>query len=151
MSDGKPTNPKDAIAISKLPLHLVPDTMRIFAALAFAEGDAKYGGFNWRVAGVRASVYVAAAERHLAKWKNGEWADQKTGVPHLASAMACVAIILDAMVCGKLTDDRPPPAPGLPDLIDGLEADVGRIYQLFADRNPRRFTIADWQSTSPVE
>jgi len=59
MSD-KPTNPKDALAVSKLPLHLVPDTVKLYAALAFAEGAAKYGGYNWRVAGVHASVYRSA-------------------------------------------------------------------------------------------
>ena len=143
MSDDlKPTNPKDAQAVARLPLHLVPDTMTVFAALAFVEGDAKYGGYNWRVAGVRASVYRSAVDRHLKKWWNGEWADPKTGVPHLASALAGIAIILDAHVADKLTDDRPPPVP-LSSLIDGAEADVRSIMDLFADRNPKRWTIGD--------
>ena len=47
----KPTNPKDAIGAAKLPLHLVPDTLRIYAAMAFAEGASKYGAYNWRAAG----------------------------------------------------------------------------------------------------
>ncbi len=109
MSD-KPTNPKDALAVSKLPLHLVPDTVKVYAALAFAEGAAKYGGYNWRVAGVRASVYRSALERHLAKWWNGEWADEKTGVPHLASIIACAGILLDANVgrqASPMTGHRP--------------------------------------------
>lgn len=141
MSD-KPTNPKDALAVSKLPLHLVPDTVKVYAALAFAEGAAKYGGYNWRVAGVRASVYRSALERHLAKWWNGEWADEKTGVPHLASIIACAGILLDANAVGKLTDDRPPAAP-LGPIIDGMEADVRRIVAMFSDYTPRQFTIAD--------
>ncbi len=143
MSD-KPTNPKDALAVSKLPMHLVPDTVKVFAALAFAEGAAKYGSYNWRVAGVRASVYRSALERHLAKWWNGEWADEKTGVPHLASIIACAGIILDAKVAGKLTDDRPPSAP-LGPLIDGMEADVRRVVELFRGFQPRDSTIADTQ------
>jgi hypothetical protein len=138
----KPTNPKDQIAVTKLPLHLVPSTLEIFAALAFAEGAAKYGAYNWRVAGVRASVYKSALDRHLKKWWNGEWADRKTGVPHLASAIACLAIILDAGVCGTLTDDRPPAAP-VSDLIDGLEADVRRLLDLFAGHAPHHWTIDD--------
>lgn len=141
MSD-KPTNPKDALAVSKLPMHLVPDTVKVFAALAFAEGAAKYGSYNWRVAGVRASVYRSALERHLAKWWNGEWADEKTGVPHLASIIACAGILLDANAVGKLTDDRPPAAP-LGPLIDGMEADVRRVVDMFSDYTPRQFTIAD--------
>lgn len=142
MNDAKPSNPKDAIAVTKLPLHLVPASLKIYAALAFAEGDAKYGGYNWRVAGVRASVYKSALERHLEKWWNGEDADAKTGVPHLASVIACAAIILDARLCGKLTDDRPPAAPVSAE-IDALEADVKRIVSLFSAHNPRRYTIGD--------
>lgn len=138
----KPTNPKDMIALAKLPLHLVPDTIEVYAALAFAEGASKYGAYNWRVAGVLASVYHAALKRHLACWHNGEEADPLTGVPHLASIIACAGILLDAQLCGKLTDDRPPPAP-LPETIRGMEADVARIFGLFADRTPRHYTIAD--------
>ncbi|KFC63960.1 hypothetical protein FG93_05470 [Bosea sp. LC85] len=138
----KPTNPKDALAVSRLPMHLVPDTIEAYAALAFCEGAAKYGAFNWRVGGVRASVYRGALRRHLAKWWNGEEADPKTGVPHLASVIACAGILLDARLCGKLTDDRPPAAP-MSALIDELEADVQRITALFADRDPRHWTIED--------
>lgn len=142
MSDSKPTNPKDALAVSKLPLHLVPDTVRVFSALAFAEGAAKYGAYNWRVAGVRASVYRSALDRHLASWWNGEAADPVTGVPHLASIIACAGILLDADLCGKLTDDRPPSAP-IGDAIRAMEADVARILALFAKHRPRQWTIAD--------
>lgn len=138
----KPTNPKDQVAVTKLPMHLVPSTVTAHAALAFAEGAAKYGAYNWRAAGVRASVYKSALQRHLEKWWNGEWADPVTGVPHLASIIACAGILLDANLVGKLTDDRPPAAPVSP-LIDGMEADVARIFALFADRNPKHWIIAD--------
>lgn len=138
----KPPNPKDALAVSRLPMHLVPDTLEAYAALAFAEGAAKYGAYNWRVSEVRASVYRGALLRHFAKWGNGEDVDPKTGVPHLASVVACAGILLDAKLCGKLIDDRPPAAP-VSALIDALEADVQRITALFADRAPRHWTIAD--------
>ncbi len=142
VSDSKPTNPKDALATTRLPLHLVPDTMAMFASLAFFEGASKYGAYNWRVAGVRASVYVAAARRHLAKWFNGEDADPATGVPHLSSALACIAIILDASAAGKLTDDRAPALP-LTALGDGMEQIVASLQAQFAGRNPKHCTIAD--------
>lgn len=142
MTDAKPTNPKDMVAVTKLPLHLVPSTISAYAALAFAEGAAKYGAYNWRAAGVRASVYKSALQRHLEKWWNGEWADPATGVPHLASVIACAGILLDADLVDKLTDDRPPPAP-VSGLIDGMGADVRRIYEMFADRDPHHWTIGD--------
>lgn len=138
----KPTNPKDMIATAKLPLHLVPDTLPAYAALALAEGAAKYGAYNWRVAGVRASVYLSACGRHIGKWKNGENVDPKTGVHHLANAVACLAIILDAELAGKLNDDRPPSVP-YGKLVDDMEAKVRRVLDMAKDKSPRHFTIAD--------
>lgn len=139
---GKPTNPKDAIGAGKLPLHLVPASIKVYAALAFAEGAAKYGAYNWRIAGVRASIYKSALERHLEKWWNGEDADAITGVPHLASVIACAGVILDAQVCDKLNDDRPPLSPLSP-AIDRMADDVARILALFADHSPHHCTRAD--------
>lgn len=147
MSERTPTNPKDAAATARVPLHLVPGSLPIYAALAFAEGDLKYGGYNWRVAEVRASVYVSALKRHLERYWNGEWADPKTGVPHLASVLACAGIILDARLVGKLTDDRPPPA-DVSALIEQAEAGMLHLQDVFSDRAPRRWTIGDVLSSS---
>lgn len=138
----KSSNPKDALAVAKLPLHLVPDTIEAYAALAFAEGASKYGAYNWRVAGVLASVYHSALKRHLASWHNGEEVDPVTGVPHLASVIACAGILLDARLCGKLVDDRPPVA-ALGERIRAAESEVAKVLRLFADRNPHHYTIAD--------
>lgn len=104
----KPTNPKDQAATDRLDLSLFPDTAVAYGALAFTEGHLKYGGYNWRDAGVLSSIYVAALRRHVAKWWNGEEEDPTTGVPHLASALACIAVLIDAVECDKLVDDRPP-------------------------------------------
>lgn len=140
--DGKQTNPKDAIGSTKLHMGLVPDSLVVAAAMAFTEGAAKYGRYNWRVAGVRASIYHDALRRHLAKWWNGEDADKQTGVPHLASVAACVAILLDADLLGKLTDDRPPSSP-LGDDIQAAEKVAAGVKQLFAEHNPKQWTIDD--------
>ena len=141
--DLKPTNPKDAIGSGKLPMHLVPDSAIAWLSLAFLEGALKYGKYNWRVAGVRASVYLDAIERHRAKFASGEWADPATSVPHLASIMACCAIVLDAEVSGTLTDDRPPIQPDLPVLIDAMAGKVAHLKELFKDHNPHQHTIGD--------
>jgi hypothetical protein len=111
VEETKPTNPKDIIGSGKLPLGLVPDTLLTEAAIAFLEGASKYGRYNWRIAGVRTSIYREAMQRHMIKWWNGEDRDPKTRVKHLASVIACAGILLDAELCGKLTDDRPPRAP----------------------------------------
>lgn len=141
-TDQKATNPKDAIGSTKLPLHLVPASVKLYAALAFMEGATKYGSYNWRAAGVRASIYKSALERHLEKWWNGEWADPVTKVPHLASVIACAGIILDADLCDKLTDDRPPIAP-VSEAIDGVEVIVKHLKALHDDKTPHHWTIDD--------
>lgn len=140
MSDFKPTNPKDRLATARLDLSLFPDTAVAYGALGMTEGDSKYGGYNYRVGGVLASVYIAATRRHLAKYFNGEWADKKTSVPHLASAIACIAIIIDAVECGVLRDDRPPHT-DLSGLLDDAEKYVAALHKMFPN-SPARFTEA---------
>lgn len=107
----KPSNPKDAIGCKKLPLDLVPDTALAHQAMAHLDGALKYGAYNWRTAGVRSSIYVAACRRHLADWWNGEDYAPDSEVHHLGHAIACLNIILDSYECQSLTDDRPPMAP----------------------------------------
>lgn len=138
LMDSKPTNPKDRVGSKKLPLDLVPSTIKTYAALAFLEGALKYGAYNWRKSGVRASIYKAALERHLDKWWNGEWADPKTDVPHLASVIACAGIILDSHFASKLTDDRPPIIP-LGVHIDNCDETVKHLQELFKDHKPVQY------------
>lgn len=132
----KPSNPKDRAATDRLDLSLVPDTAMIYLALAFTEGDYKYGGFNWRMAGVSANIYVAACRRHLAKWYNGEEADPATGIPHLASAMACLAVIVDSQIYGNLNDNRPPKVP-VAELLADFENRVGNLRMILPGQAKR--------------
>ena len=143
----KLSNPKDVIGMTKLPLDLVPDTLPAYASLAFLEGAVHYGRFNWRIAGVRASIYMAAVRRHLAKYWNGEDVDPVTHVPHLASALACIGILVDAKECGKLTDDRPPSVDAS-GMIDGMVDLVAHIKKTFEGYNPRQWTISDTELSS---
>lgn len=135
----KATNPKEAIGSTKLDLSVVPDTAPVYLASAFTEGALKYGSYNWRVAGVRASTYIAASRRHIAKWWNGERTDPLTGVHHLANAMACLAIILDAEVVDKLNDDRPPKA-NIDALIEQLNGTVAHLKEMSKGMNPKHNT-----------
>ena len=143
--DAKLTNPKDAFGSAKIDMGLVPWTLMVCAARAFLEGALKYGRFNWRICGVRSSIYHAALLRHIAKWWNGQDYDKKTRVHHLDNAIACLTIIRDAELYGKLNDDRPPcPDPdAMAEFIDGGEADVGRLKEMFKEHDPKQYTIAD--------
>ena len=99
-------NPKTRMGALKVPLHLVPPSARHYLALAFEDGATKYGPANWRDEPVSASVYFGAAGRHLDAYWDGEDLAKDSLVHHLAHTMACCAIILDAMECGTLNDDR---------------------------------------------
>lgn len=143
----KPSNPKDIIGSGKLPVGLVPDVVTAEASLAFLEGALKYGRYNWRVAGVRASVYNDAIERHRKRWWNGENRDRKTRIKHLASIIASCGILLDAELCGRLTDDRPPSV-DMSQVID-VDDQIAYLKELFKDHSPKQYTIEDTNENQP--
>lgn len=144
--DTKHTNPKDSIGATKVPYDLIPEGALAEMAMAFLEGASKYGKYNWRAMGVRSSIYYSAMRRHMAKWLNGEEADEMTHVHHLGSVMACCAIILDAQLCDKLNDDRPPKAP-VSKKIDSLKGEVAHLKELFKDHDPYQYTIANTEES----
>lgn len=103
------TNPKDLVGIRKPRLHLVPPASIIYQALAMQDGAAKYAAWNWRDNAVVASIYLDATLRHLLAWLDGEDDAPDSGLPHLAHALACIGILVDALETGNLVDDRPKP------------------------------------------
>lgn len=134
-------NPKDIIGRTKLPLHLWPVAATAMGSIALLNGACKYGRSNWRVAGVSASVYVDALGRHMAAWMEGEDND-KEGVPHLGSALACLAILVDAQAAGKLDDDRQYPG-GYAELVEKLTPMVKHVIDSHADKSPKHYTVKD--------
>lgn len=129
----KPTNPKDVLGVKKLPLHLIPSTAIALASLAHLDGALKYTPYNWRKAGVRASVYIDACLRHVLLWADGEEQASDSKVSHLGHAIACLNILVDAKACGKLVDDRPTPA-NLSEWFATLTPEVGRLQEASAVR-----------------
>ena len=138
----KDTNPKDEIGSMKLPLHLFPVTAIAMGCIGMLNGLCKYGRMNFRVMGIRASVYVAAALRHIFAWLEGEEDDPVEKVPHLAAALACLAIIVDARAAGKFHDDRNVRG-GYIELVKKLTPLVGHLKQLHSGYSPKHWTIAD--------
>lgn len=134
-------NPKDIVGSGKLPLHLWPTTATAMGCIALLNGALKYGRSNWREVGVKASIYVDACQRHLMAWFEGEHADEE-GVPHLSSALACLAILVDCEAAGLLKDDRQVEG-GHRELIDALTPHVARLRQLHAGKSPKHYTIED--------
>jgi hypothetical protein len=108
MSEKKDTNPKDSIGVKKVSLSSVPMTVIMEVGLGMLEGSCKYGRHNYRVAGVRASVYYDATMRHLADWWEGTDTDPDSGLNHVTKAIASLVVLRDAMMQENWTDDRPP-------------------------------------------
>lgn len=136
----KATNPKDAIGIRKVPFSTIPATVLAELGVAMLEGAAKYGRYNFRGAGVRASVYYDATLRHMVGWWEGEDIDPDSALSHITKAIASLTVLRDSMIRGNWVDDRPPrSAPFLP----ALNAAAGAMLDKHADKDPHHWTIAD--------
>ena len=140
----KPSNPKDLIGANKVPLHLFPSTAVALGSMAMLDGALKYGRSNFRAIGVRASIYYDACMRHLNRWFEGEESDPDSGLPHLAHALACVAIVVDAKAAGKLVDDRAVEG-GYSALLEELTPLVGALKKKHEGKSPHHYTIEDNQ------
>lgn len=141
----KPTNPKDAVATDKVPLHFVSGVVKAYASIAHYLGNVKYGAWNYRAGGARASVYKAALDRHMDRWWEGEQEDAVDGTPHLANALACINILIECQENGNLVDDRPPSRIGvLNKVYKKIETLMPKIREFYKDRpQPKHFTIGD--------
>lgn len=107
-SPTKDTNPKDALGCKKPPMSTVPCPVLFEIGAAMLEGAAKYRRHNYRVSGVRMSVYYDAALRHLMAWWEGEDIDPESGLHHVSKAIAGLVVLRDAMMNDMVSDDRPP-------------------------------------------
>jgi hypothetical protein len=104
----KDTNPKDAVGTKKVPISTVPCGPLLEVGLAMLEGARKYGRHNYRVAGVRASVYYdAVIGRHLMPWYEGQDTDPDSGLSHITKAIAGLIVLRDSMLSDNWIDDRP--------------------------------------------
>lgn len=104
----KPTNPKDALGIGKVPSSVIPQPVLAEVGVGMLEGALKYGRHNYRVIGVRGSVYYDATRRHLDLWWEGEDEDPDSGLSHITKAITSLVVLRDAMIRENWNDDRPP-------------------------------------------
>ena len=101
MSDGKASKNDQ----EKADLSLIPLISQLEEARAFMVGEKKYGRYNY-CKGHKASQLVAAAQRHLLAWFQGEEHDLIDGQHHLGAVKACISMILRQKELGTLKDDR---------------------------------------------
>lgn len=138
--DGKCTNPKDMVGTRKAPMSTVPANVMAEVGVAMLEGACKYGRSNYRVAGVRSSVYYDAVIRHLFSWWEGEDIDPDSGMSHITKAITSLVVLRDAMIQDMATDDRPPRSKKF---YAELNEAAGEIIDRHADKSPRHYTIED--------
>lgn len=77
----------------KAPWHLLPwgAVEEVVKVLEF--GAKKYAPDGWRHVPNGESRYFSALIRHLVAWREGEWLDPESGLPHLAHVV-CNALFL---------------------------------------------------------
>lgn len=127
----KDTNPKDGVGIRKVPFSTVPAQVIAEIGLGMLEGSLKYGRHNYRVSGVRASVYYDALLRHITAWFEGEDIDPDSGLNHVTKAMSTLVVLRDAMINDMLNDDRPPKLKA--GWVTDLNKEASRIIDKYPD------------------
>lgn len=137
MNACKPTNPKDSLGIRKAPLSSLPWRVLWGVGLAMLDGALKYGRHNYRAAGVRASVYFDACQRHLGSWWEGEDLTTDSRLHHLDHAIACLMVLRDSMIQGNWVDDRPPAQPFN---MQELHDQASSLIDQHADKEPHHYT-----------
>jgi hypothetical protein len=130
----KDTNPKDAIGIRKIPASTRSAAVDAEVGVGMMEGSMKYGRHNYRVAGVRASVYYDATQRHLTRFWEGEDIDPDSGLSHITKAICSLYVLRDAMINNMWVDDRPPAIS--PTFWADLQEKVDALLEKYPDPVP---------------
>ena len=102
-------NPKDKIGSKKVDLSLIPTSALVEVARCMENGAKKYGPFNWRNPDqkVQYMTYISANIRHALSFLDGENYASDSGLSHLAHACAGLMVLIDAINCGNVIDNRP--------------------------------------------
>jgi len=145
--NAKDGNPKDSVGIRKWrQFATIPFTVLAEVGVGMMEGARKYGRHNYRVAGVRASVYVDAAIGHIMQWWEGEDLDPDTKLSHITKAICSLVVLRDAMIQDMLNDDRPPRAN-----LDRVRVDLQAVVDDMFARHPdpkEAFTEVDREASN---
>lgn len=140
-------NPKETEGLKKIPYSYVPAGPIAALALAMYEGK-KYARHNYRVMGnIKSSIYYDAFNRHVHEWWEGEDIDKHSGLDNLWKAMACLTILIDAKMTGRLEDDRPPKLPT--GWLDEMNKYVGMINERVTKLEPP-FTETNYKKRLPI-
>lgn len=135
-------NPKNLLARDRVKLAYIPPVATAHMAHALMDGGSKYNPFNWREKSIALMEYISAAKRHLDDFQDGENCAEDSLCHHLGHAMACCAIMLDAIERKNEIDDRPPPG--------NVSKVFKQIEAKFAEVKARREHAARTASGKPL-
>jgi hypothetical protein len=102
-------DPKQGAGQKKQGFEALPHTAVMLLAKACQNGADKYGPLNWLDLDdgtMSTQTYINAIERHWLLFKAGEDIASDSLVHHLDHIMAGCAVFRDAMLLGKVNDDR---------------------------------------------
>jgi len=124
----KKHNPKDEIGTKKPRFYSgLPANVTKEVSIGMLEGAIKYGRHNYRIAGVRASVYIDATIGHLFDYWEGQDIDPDSNLHHITKAIASLYVLRDAQMMNMCEDDRPPKSDVEGDKIR-LQAVVDKLF-----------------------
>lgn len=140
----KETNPKDAVGVRKVSFSCLPWRVLLKVAVAMMEGALKYSRHNYRVAGVRASVYFdAVMSRHMTAWWEGEDIDAPSGLHHIDKAIASLMVLRDSILSGNWVDDRPPMTADIRAEIAEANEQAAALIDEYGHLNKKAFVKGD--------
>lgn len=92
---------------TKVQTSLFPVRAYLATCKVFTYGGQKYSIGNWKEGdGFKYTRLLNAMDRHIKAFQMGEDKDNETGMPHLAHAMCCLAMLLEACETNTGIDDR---------------------------------------------
>lgn len=109
MSKNKPVDPKQSQASKKMCFDAIPISLLVRAQPASQDGADKYGAWNWlklEDGSMSLNTYLNALQRHLLLYRAGQDYTSDSGIHNLDAMISGLAVVRDAMMFNKVTDDR---------------------------------------------
>lgn len=102
-------DPKQQCGEAKMGFNSVSHSLLVLVEAAMQTGADKYGAMNWLQLpdnSLKLSTYLNAAQRHWMLFKAGQDRTSDTDIHNLDAIMAGLCVVRDAMLHGKVRDDR---------------------------------------------
>ncbi len=123
-------DPKQACGQKKMTFNSITSTLNLIVSAAAQSGADKYGVWNWlelEDGEMSIMTYLNAVQRHLTLYKAGQDYTSDTGIHNLDAIICGLSVVRDAMLFGKVGDDRVKMSP---EQIETLEKIINKEIPL---------------------